>query len=54
MDTQPCSPDETFTRDLAELDRELDARRKTERQEKTISPLAGLIAGMTHIGRPAR
>lgn len=54
MDTQPCGPDEAFARDLAELDRELEARTDPQMPEKTVSLLAGLIAGMTHVGRPAR
>jgi hypothetical protein len=47
-------PDETFARDLVELDRELEARTDPQIPEKTVNLLAGLIAGMTHVGRPAR
>ncbi|MNU45850.1 hypothetical protein D3C71_347010 [compost metagenome] len=47
-------PDEAFARELAELDRELEARTEPEMSEKTVSLLAGLVAGMTHVGRPAR
>ncbi|MNS68855.1 hypothetical protein D3C72_1021480 [compost metagenome] len=51
MDAQHSGPDEAFARDLAELDRELEAR--TDPQ-KTVSLLAGLVAGITLVGRPAR
>jgi hypothetical protein len=54
MDMQPCGPDEAFARDLVELDRELEARTDPQMPEKTVSLMAGLIAGMTHVGRPAR
>lgn len=54
MDTHPHSADEAFARDLVELDRELEARTELEMPEKTVSLLAGLVAGMTHVGRPAR
>lgn len=54
MDTQPCRPDETFARDLAELDRELEARREPEIPAQTLDLVAGLIAGMALVGRPAR
>lgn len=54
MDTQPRGPDEAFARDLAQLDQELESRNETEIPEKTVDFIAGLIAGMTHIGRPAR
>ena len=54
MNTQPCGPDEAFARDLAELDRELEARTDPEMPEKTVSLLAGLVAGMAQVGRPAR
>lgn len=54
MDTQPCGPDEAFARDLVELDRELEARTEPQMPEKTVSLLAGLIAGMSYVGRPAR
>ena len=54
MDTQPCGPDEAFARDLVELDRELEARADPQMPEKTVSLLAGLIAGMALVGRPAR
>ena len=54
MDTQACGPDEAFARDLVELDRELEARTEPQIPEKTVSLLAGLVAGMTHVGRPAR
>ena len=54
MDAQPSGPDEAFARDLVELDRELEARTEPQMPEKTVSLLAGLIAGMTHVGRPAR
>ena len=52
MDTQPCGPDEAFARDLAELDQQLDDRIEPPIPEKTISLIAGLLAGMTHVGRP--
>ena len=59
MDTQPCGPDEAFARDLVELDRELEAR--TDQSNAFELPadehrklVAGLLAGMTHVGRPAR
>ena len=54
MNTQPCGPDEAFARDLAELDRELEARTDPEMPEKTVSLLAGLVAGMAQVGRPAQ
>lgn len=54
MNTQPCGPDEAFARDLAELDRELEARTDPEMPEKTVSLLAGLVAGMAQVGRRAR
>jgi len=54
MDTQPCGPDEAFARDLVELDRELEARTEPEIPAKTVDLIAGLLAGMTHVGRPAR
>ena len=54
MNTQPCGPDEAFARDLAELDRELEARTEPQMPEKTVSLLAGLVAGMAQVGRPAR
>ena len=54
MDTQPCGPDEAFARDLAELERDLEARTEPQMPEKTISLIAGLLAGMTHVGRHAR
>lgn len=54
MDTQPSGPDEAFARDLVELDRQLEARSEPQMPEKTVSLLAGLVAGMTHVGRPAR
>lgn len=54
MDTQPGGPDEAFTRDLAEMDRELEGRTDPQAPEKTASLLAGLIAGMTHVGRSPR
>lgn len=54
MNTQPCGPDEAFARELAELDRELETRTEPEVPEKTVSLLAGLVAGMTHVGRPTR
>lgn len=47
-------PDGAFARDLAELDRELEARTDPQMPEKTVSLLAGLVAGMTLVGRPAR
>lgn len=47
-------PDEAFARDLAELDRELAARAEPEIPTKTVDLVAGLLAGMTHVGRPAR
>jgi hypothetical protein len=50
MNTQPCGPDEAFARDLAELDRELEARTDPEMPEKTVSLLAGLVAGMAQVG----
>lgn len=52
MDAQHCGPDETFARDLAELDRELEARAEPQMSEKTVSLLAGLVAGMAQVGRP--
>lgn len=54
MDTQPRSPDEAFARDLAQLDRELEARNETEIPSQTVNFIAGLIAGMIQVGRPAR
>lgn len=54
MDTQPCGPDETFARDLVELHRELEIRTELLMPEKTVSLLAGLVAGMTQVGRSAR
>ncbi len=54
MDTQPCGPDGAFARDLVELDRELEARSEPQMPEKTVSLLAGLVAGMTHVGRPGQ
>ncbi|MNR98405.1 hypothetical protein D3C72_296080 [compost metagenome] len=54
MNTQPCGPDEAFARDLAELDQELEARTDPQMPEKTVSLIAGLVAGMTLAGRPAR
>ncbi|MFZ4165161.1 hypothetical protein [Brevundimonas sp. NPDC058933] len=54
MNTQPCGPDEALARDLAELDRELETRTDPEMPEKTVSLLAGLVAGMAQIGRPVR
>ncbi|WP_312145667.1 hypothetical protein [Brevundimonas sp.] len=54
MDKQSRDPDEVFTRDLAELDRGLEARTGPQAPEKTVSLLAGLIAGMTHVGRSSR
>lgn len=54
MDTQPCGPDEAFALDLAELDQELEARIDSDIPEKTVSLLAGLVAGMAQVGRPVR
>lgn len=54
MDMQPCGPDEAFARDLAELDRELGKRCEPEIPAPTLDLLAGLVAGMTHVGRPSR
>ena len=54
MDTQPPEPDEAFARDLAELDRELEAHTDPQMPEKTVSLLASLVAGMTLVGRPSR
>lgn len=54
MDTQPCGRDEAFARDLAELDRELEQRREPEIPAPTLDLVAGLIAGMTLVGRPSR
>lgn len=47
-------PDEAFARDLAELDRELDQRCEPEIPGPTLDLIAGLIAGMTLVGRPVR
>lgn len=54
MNTKPRAADEAFARDLAELDRELEARNDPEMPEKTVSLIAGLVAGMAFVGRPAR
>ena len=54
MDTQPCGSDEAFARDLAELDCELEARSEPEIPAPTLDLVAGLIAGMTLVGRPIR
>jgi hypothetical protein len=54
MDAQPCGPDNAFARDLVELDRELEARREPEIPTPTLDLVAGLIAGMTLVGRPSR
>ena len=54
MDTQPCGPDEALARDLAKLDRELEQRREPEIPAPTLDLVAGLIAGMTLVGRPVR
>jgi hypothetical protein len=54
MDTQPCRPDEAIVSDLVELDRELETRSEPETPAQTLDLVAGLIAGMTHIGRSSR
>ena len=54
MNTQPCVPDDAFARDLAELDRELEARTDPEMPEKIVNLVAGLVAGMAFVGRPSR
>lgn len=54
MDIQPCDPDEAFARDLVELNQQLDDRIEPPMPEKTISLIGGLLAGMTHVGRPPR
>lgn len=54
MDTQPRDPNEAFAYSLAELDRELEARTKPEIPTKTVDLVAGLIAGMSLVGRPTR
>lgn len=54
MDTQPCRRDEASARDLAELDRELETRSETEMPAQTLDLIAGLLAGMTRIGRSSR
>jgi len=59
MNTQPCGPDEAFARDLAELDRELETR-LDQSNAFELPPaehrklVAGMLAGMTFVGRPAR
>jgi hypothetical protein len=57
MDTQPCGPDEAFARDLAELDRELEARVDQSNAhelppEESRRLIAGLLAGLALVGRP--
>lgn len=54
MEAQPCRPDEAFARDLAELDRELETRSEPEIPAATLDLVAGLIAGMSLVGRPSR
>lgn len=54
MDTQTCGRDEAFARDLAELDRELEQRSEPDIPAPTLDLVAGLIAGMTLVGRAAR
>ena len=54
MDTQPCGRDEAFARELAELDRELEQRHEPEIPAPTLDLVAGLIAGMTLVGRSSR
>jgi hypothetical protein len=59
MDTQPCGPDDAFARDLVELDRALEARVDQSNAfelpaDENRKLIAGLLAGMTHVGRPAR
>jgi len=54
MNTQPCVPDDAFARDLAELDREEEARTDLEAPERTVNLLAGLVAGMAFVGRSSR
>lgn len=60
MSDEPGSPSETaFARDLVELDRELDGRiRQSNALELPADEhrrlIAGLLAGMTYVGRPPR
>lgn len=52
METKPLGPDEAFARDLEQLDRELEQREEADIPAPTVDLLAGLIAGMSLVGRP--
>lgn len=53
----PSPSDEAFVNDLPQLERELAQRQASTSAAAAADPramIAGLVAGMTHVGRPAR
>lgn len=58
MSDEPGSPSEkAFTEDLVALDAELAARTSAPpppRPDQRHAVIAGLLAGMAHVGRPTR
>jgi len=52
METKPLGPDEAFTRDLEQLDRELEQRDGADIPAPTVDLIAGRSRGMRLAGQP--
>lgn len=52
MDRETLGPNESFARDLEELDRALEQRERADAQPPTVDLIAGLFAGLRLVGRP--